>query len=114
MSSRWLGNLAVLWLLCSCDCMQHLQGRVLDAKTHEPIGRAVFYEKGEGEYPAYTDSLGNFWDYQITNGLTCRPRLTLIIEKEGYKSHKIKWKPRKQQDSLVIYLEPKVSEEGSH
>ena len=66
----------------SCDCLQHVQGTVIDAETKQPISK-VIVQKDTG-FVIYTDSIGNFEFTTMTGGLFGCPKISLSFEKEGY------------------------------
>lgn len=111
-------------LMTSCDCMQQLQGFVIDAETGEPLSE-VYYTRDslltEKEKlvdindPLYhfhrkTDSVGWFLDFRLADGLTCKPPLVLWFEKEGYEPLRVESSRDKGLDTLVV----KMHKKGSH
>lgn len=113
-----------LALMTSCDCMQQLQGFVIDAETGEPLSE-VYYTRDslltEKEKlvdindPLYhfhrkTDSVGWFLDFRLADGLTCKPPLVLWFEKEGYEPLRVESSRDKGLDTLVV----KMHKKGSH
>ena len=119
-SLRGLSVVLLLGLLTSCDSLQRMQGKVIDADTGLPLA-GVYY----GEEPltdslkqviahdslqrAYrlTDSTGAFWAQHIASGITGKPHLLLWLGKAGYKSVRLEWdKHSERQDSLLVVLEP--------
>lgn len=110
----------LLGLLTSCDAVQRMQGRVVDADTGLPLA-GVYY----GEEPltdslkqviahdslqrAYrlTDSTGSFWAQHMASGFTGKPRLVLWLGKQGYEPVRLEWdKHSERQDSLIVALQP--------
>lgn len=67
----------------SCDCLQHVQGVVIDSQTRLPIDKVVITENSR-DWVVYTDSLGYFEYTSMTVGLFGCPRVSLSFEKEGY------------------------------
>lgn len=113
-----------LGFMASCDCMQRLQGYVIDAETREPLSE-VYYTRDslltEKEKlvdindPLYhfhrkTDSVGWFLDFRLADGLTCKPPLVLWFEKEGYEPLRVESSRDKGLDTLVV----KMHKKGSH
>ncbi len=113
-----------LGLFASCDCVQRLQGYVIDAETREPLSE-VYYTRDslltEKEKlvdindPLYhfhrkTDSVGWFLDFRLADGLTCKPPLVLWFEKEGYEPLRVESSRDKGLDTLVV----KMHKKGSH
>ena len=106
-----------LALMTSCDCMQQLQGFVIDAETGEPLSE-VYYTRdslltekpvdiNDPLYNHYrkTDSVGWFLDFRLAHGLRCKPPLVLWFEKEGYKPVRLEWQRHKSNmDTLVVEL----------
>lgn len=111
-------------LMTSCDCMQQLQGFVIDAETGEPLSE-VYYTRDslltEKEklvdindplfhFHRKTDSVGWFLDFRLADGLTCKPPLVLWFEKEGYEPLRVESSRDKGLDTLVV----KMHKKGSH
>lgn len=112
----------ILGFFTSCDCMQRIQGYVVDAETGEPIsavayGRDILLTAEEKRqdslqyyhnYRVFTDSTGWFMDWRLASGFNCQPILVLQLEKEGYEPVRLEWK-RKQSnmDTLVVKLHRK-------
>jgi hypothetical protein len=69
-------------IFVSCDCLQHVQGTVIDSGTRQPI-KEVIIKKDTG-LVIYTDSVGNFDITTMTGGLLGCPKISLSFEKEGY------------------------------
>lgn len=106
-----------LLLHISCDCMQRLQGYVIDAETGEPLSGVLYSnaptltarEKLDPSmdtlYQNRTDSTGWFMDWRLVSGSNCKPYLVLWLEKEGYRSVKLDWKRNQSSlDTLVVEL----------
>ena len=53
-------------IFVSCDCLQHVQGTVIDSGTRQPI-KEVIIKKDTG-LVIYTDSVGNFDITTMTGG----------------------------------------------
>ena len=69
-----------LLVLASCDQYVMVTGRVVDARTHEPVSDAeVKWDKKANV--CYTDSMGMFI-YSAVTGYASRVRLT--IKRKGY------------------------------
>ncbi len=97
----------VILCLFSCDCMQYLQCRVVDANTGEPLEGASYYRESI-RYASETDSTGYFEGYRISNGFNCRPRLKYHVEKDEYVPAEVEWKPsRDRRDTIVIPMQKK-------
>ena len=73
----------ILAAFSSCDCLQHVQGVVIDSETQLPINKVMVKEKSK-DWIGYTDSLGYFEYTSMTVGLFGCPRVSLSFEKEGY------------------------------
>ena len=80
----------------SCDCLQHIQGVVVDSETRLPINKVmveiVMAKEHSRNRPIYTDSLGNFEITSMTGGILGCPKISLSLEKEGYNKVKKKYK----------------------
>jgi hypothetical protein len=74
--------LFVFAVFVSCDCLQHVQGTVIDAETQQPI-RDVIVKRNTYQV-CYTDSLGTFEFRVIAGGLFGCPNISVYFEKEGY------------------------------
>ena len=66
----------------SCDCLQHVQGVVIDSETQLPINNVKVMR--DADRVIYTDSVGNFEFTSMTGGLFGCPKISLSFEKEGY------------------------------
>jgi hypothetical protein len=66
----------------SCDCLQHVQGTVIDAETQQPISEVAV--KKDINVIILTDSIGNFEFTTMTGGLFGCPKISLSFEKEDY------------------------------
>lgn len=89
----------------SCDCLQHVQGKVIDAETQQPISEVVV--KKDTNLVIYTDSVGNFEFIAMTGGLFGCPKISLSFEKEGYNKTTKKYQSCCT-DNNVIVLEKQV------
>lgn len=113
----------ILGLLASCDCMQRIQGYVIDAQTGEPLSE-VFYSRDtlltteEKQYDRNdtlhiyqrrTDSTGWFMDWRLANGFNCKPPLVLWLDKEGYEPVRLESSRYKGLDTLVVKLHKRGS-----
>ena len=72
----------IVFVFVSCDCLQHIQGKVIDAETKQPIREVIV--KRDTNVVVYTDSIGNFEFTGMTGGLFGCPKIKLSFEKEGY------------------------------
>ena len=86
----------------SCDCLQHIQGVVVDSETRLPINKVMAKEDSRNR-AIYTDSLGNFEITSMTGGILGCPKISLSLEKEGY--DKVKKKYKCCTGNVVIALE---------
>ncbi|MDL2257413.1 hypothetical protein LJC06_04330 [Bacteroidales bacterium OttesenSCG-928-I14] len=82
--------LFIVTIFISCDCIQHVQGTVIDYETQLPIEDVAVIKFIDGII--YTDSLGNFDVTAMTGGLFGCPKLSLSFEKEGYNTATKKYK----------------------
>lgn len=113
----------ILGFFASCDCMQRLQGYVIDAETGQPLSD-VFYSRSTPltaeekryelddtlhRYQRRTDSTGWFVDSRLADGFNCKPYLVLWLDKEGYEPVRLEWKRNESSlDTLVVELHRKV------
>ena len=78
----------IVVVFTSCDCLQHIQGVVVDSETRLPINKVMVkrvMEKEDSRNRAiYTDSLGNFEITSMTGGIFGCAKISLSLEKEGY------------------------------
>lgn len=91
----------IVTIFTSCDCLQHVQGVVIDFDTKAPISN-VMVIKDENRV-IYTDSLGNFNFTSVTGSLFRCPKVILSFQKEGY-DKKIKKYKTCCTDNVVIIL----------
>jgi len=70
----------------SCDCMQHVSGTIIDAKTKQPITEVTVNKKGNDNDNATTNGKGEFEISSISGGLFRCPPMKIIIKKEGYET----------------------------
>ena len=91
----------------SCDCLQHIQGVVVDSETRLPINKVmvkrVMAKEDSRNRAIYTDSLGNFEITSMTGGIFGCPKISLSLEKEGY--NKVKKNYKWCTGNVVIALE---------
>lgn len=66
----------------SCDCLQSVQGSVVDEATKQPISNVIVIK--DNRDTIYTDSIGNFKIIGMTGGFFGCPKLSLSFVKEGY------------------------------
>lgn len=82
--------LAALTFLTSCDCLQHVQGVVLDAETQLPIHSVMVIDDNLTDSLSttnliiYTDSIGEFDFTSMAVDLFGCPKISLSFKKEGY------------------------------
>ena len=93
----------IVAIFVSCDCLQHIQGTVIDAETRLPIKKVMLQEKNNARV-LYTDSLGNFEFTAMTGGLFGCHKISLSFEKEGYIKTNEKYKSCCT-DNVVVVLE---------
>ncbi len=98
--------LFVVSILTSCDCLQHVQGIVIDSETLLPINNVMVIKK-EADRIIYTDSVGNFALMSMTGGLFGCPKIVLSFEKYGYEETTKKYRSCCR-DSVVVILKRKV------
>jgi len=84
----------------SCDCLQHVQGVVIDSETQLPIDSVMVIR--DAKRIIYTDSLGNFEITSMTGGLFGCPKIVLFFEKEGYNKATKKYKSCCTDNAVVI------------
>lgn len=85
--------------LSSCDCLQHVQGRVVDSETQQPL-RGVRVKR-DVNVVVLTDSVGNFEFTTMTGGLFGCPKISLSFEKEGYNNVVRKYKSCCTESNIV-------------
>jgi len=90
-------------VLNSCDCLQHVQGVVIDSETRLPIDKVMIKENSR-DWVIHTDSLGNFEFTSVTGGLFGCPKISLSFEKEWYNKATKKYKSCCS-DNVVVVLE---------
>ena len=69
----------IIAIFTSCDCLQHIQGSVIDSKTRLPIEKVMIKENSR-ELVIHTDSLGQFEFTSMTGGLLGCPKISLSFE----------------------------------
>ena len=84
----------------SCDCLQHIQGKVIDAETQQPIREVIV--KKDTNIVVYTDSIGNFEFTGMTGGLFGCPKIKLSFEKEGYTKTSMKYQSCCTDNAVVV------------
>ena len=118
-------------LFTSCDCLQHIQGVVVDSETQLPIegvmvrtdfvvdsvariqtdsimpNNAYGIDWDSGVNGKYTDSSGNFEFTYMTGCIFVRPKIPLIFEKEGYNVLRKKFKGYNV-DTVIVVLKKKM------
>lgn len=82
MKAKGLILLLLIFGCVSCDCLQHVQGKVIDAETQQPISEVIV--KRDTNVVVYTDSIGGFEFTTMTGGLFGCPKIKLSFEKEEY------------------------------
>lgn len=98
--------LYVLAIFTSCDCLQHVQGVVIDFDTKSPISNVMVIK--DINRVIYTDSLGNFNFTSVTGSLFRCPKVLLSFQKEGY-DKKIKKYKTCCTDNVVITLKKETN-----
>lgn len=93
----------VVAIFVSCDCLQHVQGVVIDAKTQLPIDKVMVKESSR-DWIIHTDSLGHFEITSMTGGLFGCPKILLSFEKKGYIKIYKKYKSCCT-DNVIVVLE---------
>jgi len=88
----------LLLILYSCDCIQHVQGYVIDSSTLQPIDSVElsrYYHK-QNYYPlevkTYTDSIGRFDYSAMTGGLFGCPKVRFYVVKSGYELYQKRYR----------------------
>lgn len=82
----------------SCDCLQHVQGIVLDAETQLPIDSVIIVDNNlpdsllTTDLILYTDSIGGFDFSSKVVGLFGCPKISISFKKEGYEITNKKYK----------------------
>lgn len=96
-------SILLIFIITSCDCLQHVQGVVIDAKTNLPIEKVAVKEDSRA-WIIYTDSVGTFEFTSMTGGLFSCPKISLSFEKEGYGKVTKKYKSCCS-DHVIVILE---------
>ena len=91
----------IIAIFTSCDCLQHIQGSVIDSKTRLPIEKVMIKENSR-ELVIHTDSLGQFEFTSMTGGLLGCPKISLSFEKEGYIKTRKKYKSCCTDNAVVV------------
>lgn len=119
------------WLvfITSCECIQHIQGIVVDAESRLPI-EGVLVKRNDisfdsvsrispdetimpnnsfgidwdgGSHGKYTDSLGLFEFTYMASALFGYPKISLTFEKDGYIEFKKRYKGYNE-DTVIVVL----------
>lgn len=103
--------LPILFLLTSCDCVQHATGVVLDKTTGHPLDSVQYrhFERGDKQHPfaslQYTNTEGRFEVNSMTGGLgDCK--LYMEFSRDGYTTMDVTYPPDSKNDT--VYLERDV------
>jgi hypothetical protein len=93
--------------LFSCDCLQIVQGQVLNKTNNIKIDNVIITSNKSIDSVGFvkTNSDGYFSYFGKTPGIFGCPRIILKFEKDGYKSFEKSFKSCCT-DSITIYLEP--------
>jgi len=89
-------------IFISCDCLQHVQGVVIDSDTQLPIDSVKIIRDTGRIFHIYTDSIGNFEITTMTGGLFGCPKIKLSFEKEGYNKTTKKYKSCCTDNAIVV------------
>ena len=94
-------------LFISCDCLQIVQGQVLNKTNNIKIDNVIITSNKSIDSVGFvkTNSDGYFSYFGKTPGIFGCPRIILKFEKDGYKSFEKSFKSCCT-DSITIYLEP--------
>lgn len=90
--------LFIIVISTSCDCLQHVQGVVLDVETQLPIDNVMVINNNltdsllTSDLIIYTDSIGEFDFTSMAVGLFGCPKISLLLKKEGYETINKKYK----------------------
>lgn len=87
--------------ITSCDCLQHVQGFVIDSETRLPIENVVIKEKGK-DWVIHTDSLGYFELTSMTTSLFSCPNMSISFKKEGYDKNTKKYRSCCTDSTIVV------------
>jgi hypothetical protein len=90
-------------LFISCDSFVHINAKVVDCTTGEPIKNARITI---WRHELYTDSLGNFSDETNTGRPT---EIRMRIEKQGYKPFVIRYEEGKENYYFVKNIYGKIN-----
>lgn len=75
-----------LTFLTSCDCLQRVDGTVIDKETGKPLQGVTVYNKSMEWRKTTTDTTGHFELSNISGGFRCPP-MTIIVENTNYKKY---------------------------
>lgn len=104
--------LMIVLVSTSCDCLQHVQGVVLDADTQLPINNVRIINNyladslQNTDMIIHTDSIGEFDFTSMAVGLFGCPKVSLSFEKKGYEIIDKKYKSCCT-DGVIINLKKK-------
>ncbi len=102
----------LITLLIGCDCVQEIEGFVIDDKSEIVIKGVKVWKKQRPSIIEETDNSGLFNYHGISGGIWKCPDLNLIFEKEGYERLE-KTFPAYNPESVEIRLIKDLSEFGS-
>lgn len=74
----------LLFLLNSWDCIQKVNGTVLDAETLQPIDSVYVFKQNKNNDFGFTDTQGHFELASISGGLLGCPPMKVELKKVGY------------------------------
>lgn len=74
--------------LQSCDCLQKVEGKVLDDQSMKALSDVVIHKQSQSYDSIKTDTSGVFKFSDIDGGRNCS-EVALVFEKTGYKSDTI-------------------------
>lgn len=89
--------------LASCDCWQHVTGKVFDKGTGQPLDSA-YASKGPDQKGTYSNPQGDFKLEGVSGGICGCPPMTVTISKKGYADTTVKIKNNSRG---IIYLNKK-------
>ena len=102
-------------IIISCDCLQQVNGTVIDSNTKLPIDSVIISRYVsvdttiELNHNIYSDKDGNFEFSGMTIGLFGCPRIKIVVEKNGYESTIKKFRSCCTENDTIYLRELKIN-----
>jgi hypothetical protein len=99
----------VIFILSACEGIVGSDGKVIDAKTKEPIsGVSIFhYLDGEMNLITFSNKNGEFKGSQFVGCVPKCPKSKLVFKKNNYYSKTVDFSKFKVKKDLVVFLKSK-------